>query len=68
LALSARDLQASAITYLSAPVADFGRQGTQAVAYLDAARGEELWNAFRTGSLSEYSTTYPSDKLVEVPA
>jgi LCP family protein required for cell wall assembly len=68
LALSARDLQATAISYLSAPVVGLGREGAQAVAYLDAARGRELWNAFRTGTLSEYSAIYPSDKLAEVPA
>jgi LCP family protein required for cell wall assembly len=68
LALSARDLQASAITYLSAPVVGLGREGAQAVAYLDAARGRELWDAFRTGTLDEYSAIYPSDRLAEVPA
>jgi LCP family protein required for cell wall assembly len=68
LALSARGLQASAITYLSAPVANFGREGAQAVSYLDTARAEELWNAYRKGTIIEYSATHPSDRLAEVPA
>jgi hypothetical protein len=68
LALSARDLQASAITYLSAPVDGLGREGAQSVAYLDSARARELWDAFRTGTMTEYSATHPSDKLAEVPA
>ena len=38
LALSARGLQASAITYLNAPVAGFGREGAQAVDYIDTPR------------------------------
>ncbi len=66
LALSARGLQASAITYLNAPVAGLGREGAQAVAYLD--RADDLWNAFRTGTIGEYSATHPVDKLAEVPA
>jgi hypothetical protein len=68
LALSARDLQASAITYLSAPVVGFGREGAQAVAYIDHVRSSELWLAFRNGTTASYSVRYPSARLAEVPA
>jgi LCP family protein required for cell wall assembly len=68
LAVSARGLQASGITYLNAPVAGTGRQGAEAVVYLDARRSTELWNAIRSNTISEYSATHPSDNLAEAPA
>jgi LCP family protein required for cell wall assembly len=68
LVLSVRGLGASAITYMRAPVVGFGREGAQAVVYLDVRRSEELWNALRMNTITEYSATHPSDNLSEVPA
>jgi anionic cell wall polymer biosynthesis LytR-Cps2A-Psr (LCP) family protein len=68
LALSARGLQASAISYLNTPISGFGREGVQAVVYVDATRAAELWKAFRNGTLKQYSGQYPESELAEVPA
>ena len=46
----------------------FGREGAQAVDYLNAARSGRLWDAFRNGTTSQYAATYPTDKLADAPA
>jgi LCP family protein required for cell wall assembly len=68
LALSTTSLPPSAVKFLNAPLAGFGREGPEEVVYLDPRRSHELWSAFRNDTTDEYVATYPSDRLAEVPA
>jgi LCP family protein required for cell wall assembly len=68
LAVTVAGLRRSGVTYLNAPISGFGREGAQAVDYLDVARSGVLWAAFRNGTASEYAAIYPADKLADAPA
>ncbi|MBA3841515.1 MAG: LCP family protein [Actinobacteria bacterium] len=68
LALTVAALRHSGVIFLNAPISGFGREGAQAVDYLDTVRSGTLWTAFRNGTASEYAAIYPSDKLSDTPA
>ena len=68
LALTVAGMRHSAVVFLNAPIAGFGREGAQDVDFLDATRSTTLWSAFRNGTTSEYAAIYPSDRLADVPA
>jgi hypothetical protein len=67
LAVTVAGLRHSGVTYLNAPIAGFGREGAQAVDYLNFARSASLWAA-RNGTTSQYAPIDPTDKLAHAPA
>lgn len=56
-----------AVTFLTAPVSGLGREGAQAVVYLDGPRCAELWATFTAGSVRPYLDRYPADTLPVAP-
>ncbi|MFP5020214.1 LCP family protein [Pseudonocardia phyllosphaerae] len=68
LALQSRDLRASNVAFVTAPVRGLGREGAQSVVYLDDDRGAELWGAVRNGSVTEWSDRHPSQSLSGLPS
>lgn len=54
LALSARDLQPDFVTFMTVPTTGTGFEGPQSVVYLDAAKQDGFWEAFRTDTLTEW--------------
>jgi LCP family protein required for cell wall assembly len=57
-----RNLQASGVKFVRAPVTGFGREGPQSVGYLDP-RAIELWSALRSGALDAYLLRHGTDVL-----
>lgn len=68
LALGARDLRSSDVSFVTAPVRGIGREGGQSVVYLDRGRGAELWAAVRNGSVATYADLHPADTLDPAPS
>ncbi|MEQ3548983.1 LCP family protein [Pseudonocardia nematodicida] len=68
LAFEARGLRSSDVAYVTAPVAGLGREGAQSVVYLDQARGQELWNAVRDGSVARFAEQNPQLALSATPS
>ncbi len=62
LALELRDLRTPNVQFLRAPIASVGRQGQQAVDYLDP-RAVELWASLRNGSTNAYLDQHRADVL-----
>ena len=55
LASDLNGLDPTDITFVRAPVVALGRQGTESVVYLDAARSAELWSALRDDRVAAYA-------------
>jgi LCP family protein required for cell wall assembly len=53
LAFRARKLRPENVTYLTAPVAGYGREGAAEVVYLDRPKGKRLWAELRDGPRTE---------------
>lgn len=68
LAVQARGLRASGVSFVTAPVRGLGREGEQSVVYLDEERGRELWEAVRNGTVAGYADRYPSETLSSTPS
>lgn len=68
LAVDHRDLRSSGVDFLTAPVAGLGTEGPQSVVYLDDARGRQLWDAIRNGSVGQYAANNPSQSLGDTPS
>ncbi len=62
LAADLRNLQPSDVQFVRTPVAAFGREGQQAVDYLDP-RAADLWSAVRGGTVDEYLYQHSTDVL-----
>jgi LCP family protein required for cell wall assembly len=67
LAYELRTLSPGAVTFLTAPVAGTGREGSQSVVYLDEARSELMWGYLQTDSLGEHPDAFGTDTLPAVP-
>lgn len=63
LALELAGLRPSAVTFVRARVAGFGREGEQSVVHLDAAESADLWSAVRDGRTAAYAGAHPADAL-----
>lgn len=63
LAWGMRSLRTDDITFLTAPVADLGREGDQSVVYLDEARAGQLWEAMNAGEIERYAADNQEDVL-----
>ena len=61
LALDLRDIRLDDVTFLTTPVARFGREGGQSVVYLE--NDQKLWKAFRQETLGRYLDKYGGDTL-----
>jgi LCP family protein required for cell wall assembly len=68
LALDLRDLRPGAVSFLGAPVGGAGREGSQAVLYLDGTRSRALWDALGDGSVAAYAAAHPTDLLGTTPS
>lgn len=68
LAVGARDLRASTVSFVTAPVAGTGREGEQSVVHLDEQRGRELWDAVRNGSVARFADRNPAETLGDTPS
>lgn len=62
LVAEVRNLRPDDVQFLRAPVGGFGREGEQAVNYLDP-RADELWAAVRSGRTSAYAEQHQADVL-----
>jgi LCP family protein required for cell wall assembly len=58
-----RDLRPTQVTFLTAPVAGLGREGSQSVVYLEPDLGNALWRALGTGQIDSYVVRYPEGVL-----
>ena len=67
LGVEMRGLRTSNMQFLLAPVRGIGRQGVVSVAYLDDARGAELWDALRNDAIAAYVQRNPSDSVGRPP-
>jgi LCP family protein required for cell wall assembly len=54
LALASRGLRPDDITFMTVPTAGVGFEGSQSVVYLDQARQDGFWRAFRTDRLEQW--------------
>lgn len=64
LAFGLRGVRGGDMTFMTAPVAGFGREGGgQSVVYLDTERAERLWRALETNRLNGYLDRYGGDTL-----
>ncbi|MFP5072084.1 LCP family protein [Pseudonocardia nantongensis] len=68
LAVGSRDLRASTVSFVTAPVTGLGREGGQSVVHLDAEQGAQLWGAVRNGSVAQYADLHPADALGSTPS
>jgi LCP family protein required for cell wall assembly len=59
-----RNLHPTDVRFVLAPVGSFGREGTQAVDYLDGSAAD-LWLALRTGEMTKYLQVHRDDILGE---
>jgi LCP family protein required for cell wall assembly len=67
MAYDLRSLRPDALTFLTAPTAGTGREGTQSVVYLDPARAEQMWGYLRTDALGQHAAEFAVDALPSVP-
>ena len=67
VAYDLRSLRPDAVTFLTAPVAGTGREGSQSVVYLDPARAEQMWAYLRTDTLGDHAAEFSGDTLQAVP-
>ncbi len=67
LAFGLRNMRPSHVTFMTAPVSGFGREGTQDVVYLDPTRAPLLWKAINNNNLPSYLATYGGDTLPSNP-
>jgi LCP family protein required for cell wall assembly len=63
LGLKLSELGPEDVTFVRAPVATVGQQGSQFVVRLDAARARQLWTAVREGAVSGYVQAHGTDAL-----
>ena len=63
LASSMHSLRPTDITFLRAPVAEFGWEGPQSVVRLDYTRAGELWIAMKNDRVDHYGAANPNDAL-----
>lgn len=68
LALSARNLRQSDVTFMTVPITGFAMIGGQSVDLLDQRRAAPLWAAIRNDRLPAYIAKYGADKLPKTPA
>ncbi|TCK20914.1 LCP family protein [Pseudonocardia endophytica] len=68
LAVDYRNLRSSGVDFLSVPVSGLGMEGPQSVVYLDDARGPQLWDSIRNGSVGQYAANNPSQTLSDSPS
>jgi len=61
LVVSLRDLRSLDISYLTAPVAGFGREGDQSVVRLAPQADAELWQALREDRMPQWSAIHWQD-------
>lgn len=66
LVLDLRALRPSAVTFVRAPVAGFGREGEQSVVRLDPVASADLWRAVRDGGTAAYAAAHPADALCPI--
>jgi LCP family protein required for cell wall assembly len=67
LAYDLRSVRPDTVTFLTAPVAGTGREGSQSVVYLDQARAEQMWAHLRTDTLGDHAADFAIDALPAVP-
>jgi LCP family protein required for cell wall assembly len=67
MAYDLRSLRPDAVTFLTAPVAGTGREGSQSVVYLDEARAEQMWTYLRADTLGDHTVEFEMDVLQAVP-
>ncbi|MCD4526679.1 LCP family protein [Nocardioides sp. cx-173] len=65
LAWSLRDLDESAVSFLTVPVAGLGWEGPQSVVHLDLVAGRRLWEAVRADRLAPWLRANPQARLGE---
>jgi LCP family protein required for cell wall assembly len=63
VASALHDLKPTNITFVRAPVAEFGREGGSSVVHLDPARSAELWAALENDRVADYSAAHPAEAL-----
>jgi anionic cell wall polymer biosynthesis LytR-Cps2A-Psr (LCP) family protein len=63
LGLQMRGVRTSTTEFVACPVRGIGREGGQAVLYLDEARSNMLWSAVRDGTVEAYLSQYPGDSI-----
>jgi LCP family protein required for cell wall assembly len=68
LAFDSRGLRPSGVDFVSTPVRGLGREGAQSVVYLDDARADRLWEALRSGTVTDYVSADPGVVLGEEPS
>lgn len=61
LASTMARIPARKLTFLTAPVAGFGREGSQSVVYLDDGEGRGLWRAVRADRVGDWVSSHHSD-------
>ena len=66
LGLKLSELSPEDVTFVRAPVASTGQQGSQFAVHLDDARAHELWTAVRDGTVSGYVQRHSTDALGSV--
>jgi LCP family protein required for cell wall assembly len=66
LMVSLRNLRSLDISYLTAPVASFGREGDQSVVHLAHRADAELWQALRDDRMPEWSAVHWPDLTPDV--
>jgi LCP family protein required for cell wall assembly len=63
LVLDLRGMKTEDVTFVTAPVAGFGREGAQSVVYLDRADSASLWDAVKEDKVARWAETHPLDVL-----
>ena len=58
-----RDVGPGNFMFLRAPVAGFGREGSQSVVYLDNKQTVELWRCLQQGTMANYVGQHADDSL-----
>ncbi len=67
MAYDLRALRPDGLTFLTAPVAGTGREGSQSVVYLDRNRADRLWEYLRADSLGAHVGEFGLDTLPAAP-
>lgn len=63
LMLDMRGIRTGDVSFLTAPVSGFGREGAQSVVYLDPADNTSMWDAVREDEVTDWAKTHPLDVL-----
>jgi hypothetical protein len=67
LTYSLRHIRGAGLSFLTAPVAGFGYEGSQDVVYLDTDLCEQLWGYLNDDTLAAHIGEFSAESLSDVP-